>query len=100
MTSVQRSRLVLTLIACSCLSGAAAENPATPSIPDCVGLTIVTAVAQQYGDYESIKTIEAAGPKEVIGNRELLPADVSGKVGGNHSGNNVHWNVGGGLEGT
>jgi outer membrane protein OmpA-like peptidoglycan-associated protein len=65
MTCVHRSSFVLALIASGCLAGAAAEKPAAPSIPICPGLTIVTAIAQQSGDYESIKTIEAAGPKEV-----------------------------------
>lgn len=32
---------------------------AAPTIPLCVGLTIVTAVAQPTGDYESIKTIQS-----------------------------------------
>jgi outer membrane protein OmpA-like peptidoglycan-associated protein len=35
------------------------------SIPLCPGLTIVTAVHQQNGDYESIKTVESVGPKDV-----------------------------------
>jgi outer membrane protein OmpA-like peptidoglycan-associated protein len=34
-------------------------------IPLCSGLTIVTAIARPEGDYESIKTIDAAGPTEV-----------------------------------
>jgi outer membrane protein OmpA-like peptidoglycan-associated protein len=37
--------------------GVVAESP--PTIPLCPGLTVVTAVAQQDGDYESIKTVEA-----------------------------------------
>ena len=57
--------VMLVLIASSCPAGGAAENPATPRIPLCPGLTIVTAVAQQNGDYESIKTILTAGPKDV-----------------------------------
>jgi hypothetical protein len=44
---------------------AAAQGAALPSIPLCPGLTIVTAISQQDGDYESIKTIESVGPKEV-----------------------------------
>jgi hypothetical protein len=58
MLSNQYSRLVLVLIASPCLEGGSAENAAAPTIPLCPGLTIVTAVAQQSGDYESIKTIE------------------------------------------
>src|SRR3989442_1084297 len=61
----QRSALLFTVFGCMCAIGAAAQNPATPTIPLCPGLTIVTAVAQQNGDYESIKTIESASPKEV-----------------------------------
>ena len=38
--------------------GAAADGPAT-KIPLCPGLTVVTAVNQVDGDYESIKTIES-----------------------------------------
>jgi outer membrane protein OmpA-like peptidoglycan-associated protein len=41
------------------LAGAAAQTP-PPKIPLCPGLTIVTAVNQFNGDYESIKTIESA----------------------------------------
>ncbi|MGB2716157.1 MAG: OmpA family protein [Vicinamibacterales bacterium] len=37
---------------------------AKPVIPLCAGLTVVTAIASQ-GDYESIKTIESAGPDGV-----------------------------------
>ena len=47
------------------LSFASAAASATPQIPLCPGLTIVTAVSQPNGDYESIKTIESVGPKEV-----------------------------------
>jgi len=36
-----------------------AGQPAAPSIPLCPGLTIVTAIAQSSGDYESIKTIQS-----------------------------------------
>ncbi len=42
-----------------------AQTAQRPNIPLCQGLTIVTAVHQQYGDYESIKTIESVNPKEV-----------------------------------
>lgn len=43
----------------------ASAASASPQIPLCPGLTIVTAVNQAYGDYESIKTIESVGAKEV-----------------------------------
>jgi outer membrane protein OmpA-like peptidoglycan-associated protein len=49
----------------SCFEVAVAQRANTPNIPLCPGLTIVTAVHQQNGDYESIKTIEQVGPKEV-----------------------------------
>lgn len=65
MTGGQHSRLVLVLIASPFLVGGTADNAAAPTIPMCPGLTIVTAVSQQDGDYESIKTIESVGPKEV-----------------------------------
>jgi outer membrane protein OmpA-like peptidoglycan-associated protein len=44
---------------------AIAQTPDQPAIPLCPGLTIVTAVHQQFGDYESIKTIESVGAKEL-----------------------------------
>jgi outer membrane protein OmpA-like peptidoglycan-associated protein len=43
----------------------AAPAPASPVIPLCPGLTIVTAISQQEGDYESIKTIQSVGDTEV-----------------------------------
>ncbi len=39
--------------------------PPAPTVPLCPGLTIVTAVSQPNGDYESIKTIESVGPADV-----------------------------------
>lgn len=52
------------LVAVGCLTAFAKGVPATfpaqaPAIPLCPGLTIVTAVSQPDGDYESIKTIES-----------------------------------------
>jgi outer membrane protein OmpA-like peptidoglycan-associated protein len=44
---------------------AAAGHPLLATVPLCPGLTIVTAVSQSMGDYESIKTIESTGPREV-----------------------------------
>jgi outer membrane protein OmpA-like peptidoglycan-associated protein len=56
-------RLLLVLV----VGGAplvAAEPPAG-KVPLCAGLTIVTAISQPDGDYESIKTIESVDTKEV-----------------------------------
>lgn len=39
-----------------------AGPPTVATIPICPGLSIVTAIAEASGDYESIKTIEASGP--------------------------------------
>lgn len=47
------------------LAFASGTASASSQIPLCPGLTIVTAVHQTHGDYESIKTIESVGPKEV-----------------------------------
>jgi outer membrane protein OmpA-like peptidoglycan-associated protein len=44
---------------------AAPAPPGVSTIPLCAGLTVVTAVSQSDGDYESIKTIETVGPNEV-----------------------------------
>jgi len=43
---------------------AASKPAAAQTIPLCPGLTIVTAVSQANGDYESIKTIESVAPAE------------------------------------
>ena len=54
-------------IACSMAMAAtclASPGPA-PVIPLCPGLTVVTAVSQQDGDYESIKTIESVSDADV-----------------------------------
>lgn len=56
------------LLASSCALASAvviAQTAPQAAIPLCPGLTIVTSVHQQYGDYESIKTIESVGAKEV-----------------------------------
>ncbi len=52
---------ILTLTPARAVTGAAA----TPAIPLCAGLTIVTAVNDPDGDYESIKTIQAVTETEV-----------------------------------
>jgi outer membrane protein OmpA-like peptidoglycan-associated protein len=60
------SRCWLLSISLFCFTCAVpAQNPAPPVIPLCPGLTIVTAVQQKAGDYESIKTIESVDAKEV-----------------------------------
>jgi outer membrane protein OmpA-like peptidoglycan-associated protein len=43
----------------------AAQSDASVKIPLCAGLTIVTAISQQTGDYESIKRIESVTPEAV-----------------------------------
>jgi len=54
------------LFALASVAGAAvAQNTTAPRIPLCPGLTVVTAVEQQGGDYESIKTIESVEPGQV-----------------------------------
>ncbi len=51
---------------CVCtLIGVTRALSATPSIPLCPGLTVVTAINQEKGDYESIKTIESVNAKQV-----------------------------------
>ncbi len=49
----------LTLLAAPGLGGP------TPRVPLCPGLTIVTAVSQREGDYESIKVVESTDDREV-----------------------------------
>src|SRR5947207_13258549 len=49
---------ILVAIVSACFVGVA-RNAASPTIPLCPGLTIVTAISQPDGDYESIKTIES-----------------------------------------
>lgn len=44
---------------------AAQTKGTTPRIPLCVGLTIVTAISEIDGDYESIKTIESVTDQQV-----------------------------------
>src|SRR2546422_2053301 len=56
----------LLLLGSVCLAGAAHPPTATtPIIPLCPGLTIVTAIRQPQGDYESIKRIESVTPEAV-----------------------------------
>src|SRR5687768_18091702 len=45
--------------------GLTVQGSAAPKIPLCPGLTIVTAINQPDGDYESIKTIESVSDEAV-----------------------------------
>lgn len=54
-----RRLAVASVIVSAAFWGAVAADPAPPRIPLCPGLTIVTAVNQMNGDYESIKTVES-----------------------------------------
>jgi outer membrane protein OmpA-like peptidoglycan-associated protein len=59
------SRLsALTVCAASVLALAVVHGQA-PTVPLCPGLTIVTAIGQPEGDYESIKTVESIDAAEV-----------------------------------
>ncbi|MGH9163033.1 MAG: OmpA family protein [Vicinamibacteraceae bacterium] len=66
---MKRILIALTPVICvGALAGAAlsaADRSAATRVPLCPGLTIVTAVAQQDGDYESIKTIQSVDSKQV-----------------------------------
>lgn len=57
--------LALSLLGAACALSAALAAQSTTSIPLCPGLTIVTAVSQSDGDYESIKTIESVSDAAV-----------------------------------
>jgi outer membrane protein OmpA-like peptidoglycan-associated protein len=86
------SVVALTLSLC----GGATGEPNTPqrTVPLCRGLTIVTAISQRDGDYESIKTVESVTPqridlkysaeslensviRRITARRSLLPADLA-----------------------
>ncbi len=59
-------RAILPAAALAAVVTVSATPPAAQStVPLCPGLTIVTAVNQSNGDYESIKTIESMSDKEV-----------------------------------
>jgi outer membrane protein OmpA-like peptidoglycan-associated protein len=60
-----QARVALALLAASAPSVAAGAQ-ASRTIPLCPGLRVVTAIARPEGDYESIKTITAVGPTEVV----------------------------------
>jgi outer membrane protein OmpA-like peptidoglycan-associated protein len=63
--SRRESMLLVLCVAAFFSDPTLAQNASSSDIPLCPGLTIVTAVSQQNGDYESIKTIESVGAKEV-----------------------------------
>jgi outer membrane protein OmpA-like peptidoglycan-associated protein len=54
-----QSRWLALAIACGTFTASLAATPPAITVPLCTGLTIVTAVSQRDGDYESIKTVEA-----------------------------------------
>jgi len=70
MTPTRSWRPVAAVAIASIMLGAAWPDTAgvkqvNRAVPLCPGLTIVTAIARPEGDYESIKTITAAGPAEI-----------------------------------
>jgi len=61
------TRVVLTLIAGLAATVVAPfAQPTVPKIPICAGMTIVTAVNDATGDYESIKTLESVDAKQIV----------------------------------
>jgi outer membrane protein OmpA-like peptidoglycan-associated protein len=60
---------IVGIFICVCtLAGGARSAPApsaAPAIPLCPSLTVVTAVSEDRGDYESIKTVESVSPTSV-----------------------------------
>ncbi len=61
----QKSGPLLQRIAALWVVMAAAHAADAPRIPLCPGLTVVTAVSQTSGDYESIKTVESMTQNEI-----------------------------------
>ena len=61
-------------------SWAANARTSPPTVPLCPGLTIVTAISQPEGDYESIKTIESvdAGSVRLKYSTERVARDLAG----------------------
>jgi outer membrane protein OmpA-like peptidoglycan-associated protein len=55
----------LWLLGWALASALASAQTAPSTIPLCPGLTVVTAVSESNGDYESIKTIESVDAKEI-----------------------------------
>lgn len=52
-------------VAALAIASQSAAQTAVPRIPTCTGLTLVTAVNDATGDYESIKTIDSASETEI-----------------------------------
>jgi len=71
---------VAAVLASSPARAATAAPPlaTAPRIPLCAGLTVVTAISQSEGDYESIKTIETVGAQSVRlkYSSEFVPHDL------------------------
>lgn len=65
MSKRHRYSLVLICGYLVALAASRAEASPTPEIRLCPGLTVVTAVSQKDGDYESIKRVTAVSEKEV-----------------------------------
>ena len=63
--SPRLSALTALALSLATFAPAGAQSGAAPKIPLCAGLTIVTAVSQPEGDYESIKTIESVTDTDV-----------------------------------
>lgn len=61
---IRCSRVAATGLAFAGAAAFVAADP--PVIPLCAGLTIVTAIAQKDGDYESIKTIESISAQALV----------------------------------
>jgi outer membrane protein OmpA-like peptidoglycan-associated protein len=65
----QTGRFVRESLLFAILAGAspafAADVAAAPRIPLCAGLTVVTAISQKDGDYESIKSVESVDARSV-----------------------------------
>jgi outer membrane protein OmpA-like peptidoglycan-associated protein len=59
-----RGSLVVSALA-SIAPARAADSTALPRIPLCAGLTIVTAISQKDGDYESIKSVESVDARAI-----------------------------------
>jgi outer membrane protein OmpA-like peptidoglycan-associated protein len=69
-----KPRFLASLLAAASVMGSIPDARAASIIPLCPGLTVVTAVSQVAGDYESIKTIQAVSDTEV---RMHYSAEVS-----------------------
>lgn len=65
MNRRRRATAVTILWAAASIFGAATHAADANTVPLCAGLTVVTAISQRDGDYESIKTIEAVGAADL-----------------------------------